>query len=77
MAFAVDSLVGQREILLKSLAGVTGPRHGLAGATVIADGSVGLVVDIPALLERSTAANSGAPKKRAAAPTKRRGTRVA
>jgi two-component system, chemotaxis family, sensor kinase CheA len=77
MAFAVDSLVGQREIVLKSLAGVTGPRHGLAGATVIADGSVGLVVDIPALLERSTAANVGAPKKRTAAPTKRRGARVA
>jgi len=70
MALAVDSLVGQREIVLRSLAGVTGPRHGLAGATVLADGSVGLVVDITALLERSAAAGGGA-------PTKRRGTRVA
>jgi two-component system chemotaxis sensor kinase CheA len=64
MALAVDSLVGQREIVLKSLAGVTGPRHGLAGATVMADGTVGLVVDIVALLERPAASSGDGPKKR-------------
>ncbi|MGZ6314775.1 MAG: chemotaxis protein CheW [Candidatus Limnocylindrales bacterium] len=54
MALAVDAFVGQHEIVLKSLSGVTGERVGLSGATVMADGSVGLVVDIAALIDRST-----------------------
>jgi two-component system chemotaxis sensor kinase CheA len=53
MALAVDQFVGQHEIVLKSLSEVTGERAGLAGATVMADGAVGLVVDIAALLEHS------------------------
>ena len=51
MALAVDAFVGQHEIVLKSLSQVAGERKGLAGATVMADGSVGLVVDIAALLD--------------------------
>jgi two-component system chemotaxis sensor kinase CheA len=50
MALAVDAFVGQHEIVLKSLSEVAGERKGLAGATVMADGTVGLVVDIAALL---------------------------
>ncbi len=53
MALAVDAFVGQHEIVLKSLNRLAGERKGLAGATVMADGSVGLVVDIAALLERT------------------------
>jgi two-component system chemotaxis sensor kinase CheA len=69
MALAVDEFVGQREIVLKSLSEVTGERTGLAGATVMADGAVGLVVDIAALLEHSssraaTAAGETAPARR-------------
>jgi two-component system chemotaxis sensor kinase CheA len=51
MALAVDAFVGQHEIVLKSLSEVTGQRTALAGATVMADGAVGLVVDIAALLD--------------------------
>ena len=54
MALAVDVFVGQHEIVLKSLSDVTGQRAGLAGATIMADGTVGLVVDIAALLERTS-----------------------
>jgi two-component system chemotaxis sensor kinase CheA len=53
MALAVDAFVGQHEIVLKSLSELTGERAGLAGATVMADGMVGLVVDIAALLDRT------------------------
>jgi two-component system, chemotaxis family, sensor kinase CheA len=53
MALAVDAFVGQHEIVLKSLSEVAGERKGLAGATVMADGAVGLVVDIAALLEHT------------------------
>jgi len=75
MALAVDAFVGQHEIVLKSLSQVTGERAGLAGATVMADGAVGLVVDIAALLDHSATraapppeANAGAarPKRKAA-----------
>jgi two-component system chemotaxis sensor kinase CheA len=58
MALAVDAFVGQHEIVLKSLSQVTGERAGLAGATVMADGAVGLVVDIAALLDHSSRATS-------------------
>ena len=60
MALAVDAFVGQHEIVLKSLSKVTGDRRGLAGATVMADGTVGLVVDIAALLENRSRRSSGA-----------------
>ena len=56
MALAVDAFVGQHEIVLKSLSEVTGERAGLAGATVMADGTVGLVVDIAALIDRTARA---------------------
>jgi two-component system chemotaxis sensor kinase CheA len=58
MALAVDAFIGQQEIVLKSLSAVAGERKGLAGATILADGSVGLVVDIPALLERVVSAGA-------------------
>jgi two-component system chemotaxis sensor kinase CheA len=60
MALAVDAFVGQHEIVLKSLSRVTGERMGLAGATVLADGTVGLVVDIAALIERWTSSSGPA-----------------
>jgi two-component system chemotaxis sensor kinase CheA len=61
MALAVDAFVGQHEIVLKSLNQVTGERRGLAGATVMADGTVGLVVDIAALLEQRVRSGGSAP----------------
>jgi two-component system chemotaxis sensor kinase CheA len=60
MALAVDAFVGQHEIVLKSLSEVTGERTSLAGATVMADGAVGLVVDIAALLEHYSASRPDA-----------------
>ena len=75
MALAVDAFVGQHEIVLKSLSQVTGERAGLAGATVMADGAVGLVVDIAALLDHSATraapppesdATSGRPRRKVA-----------
>ena len=75
MALAVDAFVGQHEIVLKSLSEVTGARAGLAGATVMADGTVGLVVDIAALLDHS--ASRGATAAAAEAATDRPRRKVA
>ena len=66
MALAVDAFVGQHEIVLKSLSPVTGERVGLAGATVMADGTVGLVVDIAAVLDRAVSRSAAASAEAAA-----------
>src|SRR5439155_16965658 len=54
MALAVDEFVGEQEIVLKSMSTFTGRLNGIAGATILADGSVALVVDIGALIEYQT-----------------------
>jgi two-component system chemotaxis sensor kinase CheA len=72
MALAVDAFVGQHEIVLKSLSEVTGERTALAGATIMADGAVGLVVDIAALLEHSAARGTPPHADEAAAGPKRK-----
>ncbi len=53
LALAVDEFVGQQEIVLKSMSAFTGRLVGISGGTIMADGTVGLVVDIGAVLDRS------------------------
>jgi two-component system chemotaxis sensor kinase CheA len=72
MALAVDQFVGQHEIVLKSLSEVTGERAGLAGATIMADGAVGLVVDIAALLDRANSTADDIAEEESAAKKPRR-----
>jgi two-component system chemotaxis sensor kinase CheA len=54
LALAVDEFVGQQEIVLKSMSAFTGRLAGISGGTIMADGTVGLVVDIGAVLDRFT-----------------------
>jgi two-component system chemotaxis sensor kinase CheA len=53
LALAVDEFIGQQEIVLKSLSAFTGRLVGISGATIMADGTVALVVDIGAVLGAS------------------------
>ena len=53
LALAVDEFVGQQEIVLKSLSAFTGRLVGISGATIMAEGTVALVVDIGAVLTAS------------------------
>ncbi len=46
----VDSLVGQEEIVIKSLPGFLGKIKGLAGATILGGGEVVLILDVPNLV---------------------------
>lgn len=52
LALAVDEFIGQQEIVLKSMSAFTGRLVGISGGTIMADGKVGLVVDIGAVLDR-------------------------
>ena len=50
VAVVVDELIGQRQVVLKSLE--TNFKHveGVSGATIMGDGNVALILDIPALV---------------------------
>jgi len=48
--FIVDELVGQEEIMIKSLGSLLKGLKGIAGATVLGDGSVTLIIDVAGLL---------------------------
>lgn len=46
----VDRLVGEQEIVIKSLGDLLGRIPGISGATILGDGKVALIVDVRALL---------------------------
>lgn len=50
-AFIVDELIGQQEVVIKSFTGFIKDIREVAGATILGDGSVSLILDIPSLLE--------------------------
>lgn len=52
LGLAVDEFIGEQEIVLKTMGTFTGRLVGISGATILADGSVALVVDIGAILDR-------------------------
>lgn len=47
----VDRLVGEREIVVKTLGGYISSAKGISGATILGDGRVALIVDVPCLVE--------------------------
>jgi two-component system chemotaxis sensor kinase CheA len=46
----VDGLVGQKEVVIKSLGNYFGKVHGIAGSTIMGDGSVVMIIDVNELL---------------------------
>jgi len=55
VALHVDEILGNREIVVKSLGKQLSQIKGLAGASILADGSVVLILDINGLVRHSTA----------------------
>jgi two-component system chemotaxis sensor kinase CheA len=45
-----DKLIGKQEIVVKSLSPIVGNVPGLSGCTILGDGRVALIVDIPGLI---------------------------
>lgn len=50
----VDQLVGEQEIVIKSLGDLLGQIPGISGATILGDGKVALIADVRALLAEIT-----------------------
>ena len=55
MALQVDSLMGSREIVVKSLGPQFAGVQAVSGATILGDGSVVVILDLPALIRDDTA----------------------
>ncbi len=50
LGLVVDRIIGQQEIVVKTLSPLIGPVAGLSGATILGDGHIALIVDIPGLI---------------------------
>lgn len=50
VGFVVEDLIGQQEIVIKSLSGIIGDIRGIAGATVLGNGNVALILDNSTLI---------------------------
>ena len=61
VAIMVDELLGQRQVVLKSLEANFQRVDGVSGATILGDGRVALILDIPALQTLSGGPTAGAP----------------
>ena len=50
MGFYIDELMGHHEIVVKSLGAQVSAVSGMAGGTILGDGRVALILDVPALV---------------------------
>jgi two-component system, chemotaxis family, sensor kinase CheA len=50
VGLVVDNLIGEQEVVIKSLSRYCGEVAGLSGATILGDGNVAMIMDINALL---------------------------
>ncbi len=53
VGLVVDSLVGEQEIVIKSLGKYIGDVQGISGATILGDGNVALIVDVSNLIKKA------------------------
>jgi chemosensory pili system protein ChpA (sensor histidine kinase/response regulator) len=68
IALVVDRLLGSREIVVKPIGRQLGSVRGLSGATILGDGSVALILELPALIRAGLAHRSGKTAPPAPAP---------
>jgi two-component system, chemotaxis family, sensor kinase CheA len=61
----VDELLGQQQVVIKSLESNYRRVDGVSGATILGDGSVALIMDIPGLIRMTTSPIQDVERKRA------------
>jgi two-component system chemotaxis sensor kinase CheA len=54
MGLFVDELLGQQQVVIKSLEANYGHVEGVSGATILGDGSVALILDVLGLIRAAT-----------------------
>jgi two-component system chemotaxis sensor kinase CheA len=65
-ALLVDELLGQQQVVIKSLEANFSKVEGVAGATILGDGQVALILDVPGLVLLSRGTDGGRIGKKAA-----------
>jgi two-component system chemotaxis sensor kinase CheA len=53
VGFAVDSVIGQHQTVIKSLGSYYRDVEGISGATILGDGTVALILDVPKLVQKA------------------------
>ncbi len=61
VAIVVDELLGQQQVVIKSLESNFRRMDGIAGATILGDGHVTLILDVPGLTALARSRSSRAP----------------
>ena len=54
IGLAVDSLLGNEQIVVKSLSKHLGDVQGISGASILGNGELALIIDVPSLIEMAT-----------------------
>jgi two-component system chemotaxis sensor kinase CheA len=54
IGLVVDSLIGEQEVVIKSLSRFCGDVAGISGATILGNGNVALIVDVNGIIDRGT-----------------------
>ena len=67
-AFLVDELLGQQQVVIKSLEANFRKVEGVAGATILGDGRVALILDVPGLVALARAGGSPSAREPIAVP---------
>jgi two-component system chemotaxis sensor kinase CheA len=57
---AVDEIIGQQQVVIKSLGLATGPICGVSGGAILGDGRVALILDVGGILTKATKATGRA-----------------
>ncbi len=68
-ALQVDSLVGQHQVVIKSLEANYRKVSGVSGATIMGDGHVAMILDVAALAQKVSEIEARPPSQKAAQPT--------
>jgi len=50
VGLVVDRIIGKQDIVVKSLSAIIGELPGISGGTILGDGSIALIIDIPGLI---------------------------
>jgi two-component system chemotaxis sensor kinase CheA len=58
MGLVVDELIGQQQVVIKSLEANSDPVDGISGATILGDGHVSLILDISGLVRMNQKSHS-------------------
>lgn len=72
LGFVVNKLVGQEEIVIKSLGDYLSGNEGIAGATIMGDGRVRLIIDVAGVMEIAQKMPRRFRKKKTAGVTEKR-----